>query len=150
MSQQTLSLRFEVLQKVRLDCQISSSPGDPIAFRENGYQSVKAWEGRSAALSNQEIARLCGRDMDALRADLENMKTASNQSLLTVLPTSDLLTWLHARAKFMGLETRGESPKRKGAMCDSSAWILWHHDFRKQCLFIQRIRCFVADAETRP
>jgi hypothetical protein len=100
-------------------------------------------------LHAEDIERLCDRDVSALIEDTERTKVATHHSILTVLPTHDLVRWQHARAEFIGLKTLGESPQNKGVIYSSDAWIYWTHDFRKQHLFIQRVRTFVEDEEMR-
>jgi hypothetical protein len=100
-------------------------------------------------LHAEDIERLCDRDVNALIKEMESTEVAAHHSILTVLPTHDLVRWQHARAEFIGLKTLGESPQNKGVIYSSDAWIYWTHDFRKQHLFIQRVRTFVEDEEKR-
>lgn len=74
---------------------------------------------------------------------------AHDHSTLAVLPTIDLVSWLHKRAEFIGKKNRGRSPEHKGCIYGDTAWLYWHHDFLKQCLFIQRIRVFIKQKNTR-
>jgi hypothetical protein len=104
---------------------------------------------RLKALHAEDIEGLCTRDVEALREDMRLVKSSKNCSIVTILPTSDLVSWLHVRAEFMGIKIHHKSPSNKGAIYGSEAWIYWHHDFRKQCLFIQRIRAFVEHNGTR-
>ncbi|KAH8714074.1 hypothetical protein GQ44DRAFT_811314 [Phaeosphaeriaceae sp. PMI808] len=89
-----------------------------------------------------DIRELCDRDIEALKADAQRAKVTEGCSFTTILPTSDLVRWLHARAEFIGFKIHGKSPLYKGVIHNSDAWMYWHHDFRKQHLFVQRIRIF--------
>lgn len=115
----------------------------------NDYNYDNPGDGRLGTLHTEDIEGLCKRDVDALRAEMGLVKSSKNCSIATILPTSDLVSWLHTRAEFMGIKMHGKSPSNKGAIYGSEAWIYWHHDFRKQCLFIQRIRAFVENNGTR-
>ena len=68
---------------------------------------------------------------------------------MTVLPTAELIGWLHGRAEFFGLNLFDEIPPNKGAICEEDSWIFWHHDFRKRCLYVQRIRSLEQDGKMR-
>lgn len=60
---------------------------------------------------------------------------------MVVLPTVNLISWLHDRGDFISFKINGETPKAHGAICESvDAWLYWHHDFRKKALGIQRVR----------
>lgn len=105
--------------------------------------------GNFRLLRAEDIEQLCRRDVDALIADHQQANVAGDTSVLTILPTGDLINWLHARAEFFGLKVYGKSPLYKGVIYNTEAWLYWHHDFRKQLLFIQRVRLFVEDKERR-
>jgi hypothetical protein len=97
----------------------------------------------------EDLKELCNRDVSALILEMERAKVAANHSILTVLPTHDLIRWQHARAEFIGLKILGKAPHNKGVIYSSDAWIYWTHDLRKQHLFIQRVRIFVEEEEKR-
>jgi hypothetical protein len=62
--------------------------------------------------------------------------------LVAVYPNEDLISWLHDRSNFIGLETKGLIPISKGSIDEQrQVWAYWHHDFRKNSLTIQRISC---------
>ncbi|KAF2245781.1 hypothetical protein BU26DRAFT_553584 [Trematosphaeria pertusa] len=100
-------------------------------------------------ISADGISALCERDTQGLRAEYSAQDIGKESSLMVVLPTAELVSWLHALAEFMGLKTRGKAPVHKGAISNRDTWIYWHHDFRKQCLYVQRIRTFVKESEPR-
>jgi hypothetical protein len=100
-------------------------------------------------LHAEDLKGLCEGDVSALITEMESTKVTTNHSILTVLPTHDLIRWQHARAEFIGLKILGKAPHNKGVAYSSGAWIYWTHDFRKQQLFIQRIRIFVENEEKR-
>jgi hypothetical protein len=96
-----------------------------------------------------DIKDFCDRDVNAMVTEMKLTKVAAHHSVLTVLPTHDLVRWQHARAEFIGLKTLGKSPQNKGVVHSSDAWIYWTHDFRKHHLFVQRVRLFVEEEERR-
>jgi hypothetical protein len=100
-------------------------------------------------LHAEDIKELCDRDVSALIEEREHTKVNKHHSILTVLPTHDLICWQHARAEFIGLKIHSKTPHNKGVIHSSDAWIYWTHDFRKQQLFIQRVRTFIEDNENR-
>jgi len=104
---------------------------------------------KTRALPEEDISQLCARDVEELRSEIDQRDVPEGHTVMAVLPTADLISWLHGRAEFMGLKINGQAPQNKGAVCDENTWMFWHHDFRKQCLFIQRIRSFVQDSERR-
>jgi hypothetical protein len=84
-----------------------------------------------------------------LIGETERTNVDENHHILTVLPTHDLIRWQHARAEFIALKIHGRAPQNKGVIHSSNAWIYWTHDFRKQQLFIQRVRTLIDDEEKR-
>lgn len=89
-------------------------------------------------LCADDIDELCIEDTRTL-LDIDKVRTAED-TIITVLPTTELIDWQHKRADFMAMKIHKKSPTVKGALHSSNAWIYWHHDFRKQRLFVQRIR----------
>jgi hypothetical protein len=100
-------------------------------------------------LSEEDIDSLCHKDVAALVTDHQDKKPSTEYSAVAVLPTAELVTWLHRRADILGLKIYGRSPRYKGYIYSDKAWIYWHHDFRKQRLFIQRSRLFVEEPQMR-
>jgi hypothetical protein len=96
-------------------------------------------------LHAENLKGLCDRDVSALITEMESTKVAAKHSVLTVLPTHELVRWQHARAEFIALKILGKAPHNKGVIHSSNAWLYWTHDFRKQHLFIQRVRIFVEE-----
>lgn len=100
-------------------------------------------------LHKEDISPLCERDIEALSSEVYQRKVSEGETLMTVLPTAELISWLHGRAEFFGLKLFDKIPQNKGAICGEDTWMSWHHDFRKRCLYIQRIRSFEQDKEQR-
>lgn len=72
---------------------------------------------------------------------MESLHVQPNELHIAVIPTGDIISWLHSRSYFIALKARGKAPDRYGAMSESSeAWVYWYHDFRKQQLWIQHMR----------
>jgi len=90
-------------------------------------------------LCADDIDELCIEDTRTL-LDMDKARTAEGHMIMTVLPTTGLIDWQHKRVDFMAMKIHKKSPTVKGALHSSNAWIYWHHDFRKQRLFVQRIR----------
>jgi hypothetical protein len=91
-------------------------------------------------LHAEDIDELCKKDVRTLAMDVHKASNFGEDSVLTILPTTDLIGWQHARAEFLGKKIYNKEPTIKGAFHSPNAWIYWHHDFRKQRLFIQRVR----------
>jgi hypothetical protein len=100
-------------------------------------------------LRDRDIDELCHKDVNALVAEIREAPLLGMQTVLTVLPTTQLINWQHAREDFYGTNIHGKSPQHKGVSYCSQAWMYWHHDFRKQCLFIQRIRMTIEQEEKK-
>ncbi|KAF1851890.1 uncharacterized protein K460DRAFT_413384 [Cucurbitaria berberidis CBS 394.84] len=106
-------------------------------------------ESALEALGDGDITQLCARDVQSLRSHIETVAIAQGDILATILPTAELISLQHARADFVGLKLNGTTPQRKGVRYASKAWLYWHHDFRKQCLYIQRLRTYVKNKSIR-
>ncbi|CAO2651103.1 Nn.00g094000.m01.CDS01 [Neocucurbitaria sp. VM-36] len=113
------------------------------------YDPNDQTEADIRALRNEDIADLCARDVQSLRREMETVAVAQGDIMVTILPTAELVSLQHVRANFMGLKANGKIPRRKGVQYKSNAWMYWHHDFRKQCLYIQRIRTHIEDKAAR-
>ncbi|KAH7402347.1 hypothetical protein DE146DRAFT_631578 [Phaeosphaeria sp. MPI-PUGE-AT-0046c] len=100
-------------------------------------------------LREEDIDTLCLRDVTALITEARDDEFNHDHSTLAVLPTTDLVSWLHKRAEFIGSRLLDRSPHHKGCIYNDTAWLYWHHDFPKQCLFIQRIRVFIEQENAR-
>jgi hypothetical protein len=100
-------------------------------------------------LYEDDCDALCHRDVAALVSEIQDKKCPADHSIMAVLPVTELVTWLHRRADILGLKIFGRSPRYKGCMYSKKAWLYWHHDFRKQRLFIQRSRLFVEEGQVR-
>ncbi|KAI0478268.1 hypothetical protein F4859DRAFT_479180 [Xylaria cf. heliscus] len=93
------------------------------------------------ALSRAEIPQLCNPDIRDVEKQIEYMMPQPGESYVCVLPTANLITWLHDRADFMSTKINGSSLQNYGSICESDeSWLYWFHDFRKQQLAVQRIR----------
>ena len=107
-----------------------------------GFSDLPDWSDRPATrlLSTRDIPALCARDVNNIKVSLENHAAGPNEVLMVVLPTSNLISWLHDRGDFISHKINGEIPDAHGAISESAdSWLYWHHDFRKRALGIQRI-----------
>lgn len=100
-------------------------------------------------LTSEDVNELCERDVDDMTMDMKRRAVPPKHAILTILPTSELIIWQHARAEFIAQKLYSKSPSNKGVRHRSDAWMFWHHDFRKQRLFIQRIRILVEGNENQ-
>ncbi|CZT52750.1 uncharacterized protein RSE6_14115 [Rhynchosporium secalis] len=91
-------------------------------------------------LHAKDVRPLCERDIIALRSDISHVRIGEGEIVMTLLPTAELIGWLHGRAEFFGLNLFDKIPFNKEAICEEDSWVFWHHDFRKRCLYIQRMR----------
>lgn len=88
----------------------------------------------------EEIPRLCEKDVDITRARFAQASLSVDESLLAILPTPNIITWLHDKAEYTGQQMFGRTPRNHGSICkDGKVWIYWYHDFRKNQLALQRI-----------
>ncbi|KAI0016505.1 hypothetical protein F4780DRAFT_678960 [Xylariomycetidae sp. FL0641] len=93
------------------------------------------------ALARGDIHLLCARDVRDVKHHMEKLPVEPNEVHVAVSPTADIVGWLHSRSYFIALKARGKTPQRYGAICDAAdTWMYWYHDFRKQQLWIQRVR----------
>ncbi|KAI0025019.1 hypothetical protein F4780DRAFT_490021 [Xylariomycetidae sp. FL0641] len=103
-------------------------------------------------LGADDVAPLCARDVAELKAGLAageapapggEVRTTTTTTRVAVLPTADLVGWLHARAAFIAnAQARGggQVPGVYGAADDAAgAWVYWYHDFQKRKLSVQRV-----------
>ncbi|KAI1420288.1 hypothetical protein F5Y12DRAFT_719671 [Xylaria sp. FL1777] len=117
------------------------------------YLSLLSWPADSLPLVNRprlpetrpvssaEIPELCKRDVRDVENYLEKLTPGPNESHVSVLPTANLITWLHDRSDFMGAKIRGAPPPSHGTICEGAdSWLYWVHDFRKDQLAVQRVR----------
>ncbi|PGH05641.1 hypothetical protein GX51_02800 [Blastomyces parvus] len=91
-------------------------------------------------LMPDEIPALCARDIEDIKANFPKYKPTGAEILMTVLPSANIIGWLHDRAAFISRKTNGEVPPVKGAISeDGKMWMYWHHDFPDRELTIQRV-----------
>ena len=115
------------------------------SFLETNWDYLKLPPTR--ILHAKDVSPLCERDIAALRFEISQRRVLEGQITMTVLPTAELIGWLHGRAEFFGLNLFDKIPLNKGAICEEDSWIFWHHDFRKRCLYIQRMHFIEQDEE---
>jgi hypothetical protein len=78
--------------------------------------------------------------VEDVKATFERCPIDPDEVLMVVLPTTNLISWLHDRGDFISLKLNGKSPEFRGSICESAhSWLYWHHDFRKKQLAIQRV-----------
>lgn len=94
---------------------------------------------RTRLLRRDDLAHLCEQDVASLTASLP--APVSGAKSILVIPTHDLVSWLHARAEFICKKIdNGNAPEFKGSIDeDAGVWLYWFHDFREGCLAVQRI-----------
>lgn len=92
-------------------------------------------------LRASDVPSLCHRDTGRLVERIERQGgSSSDTTTVAVLPTADLVSWLHGRSDFYASELHGRVPEFKGSIDEAAdVWIYWHHDFRRDQLVIQRI-----------
>ncbi|KAI1775670.1 hypothetical protein F4818DRAFT_384750 [Hypoxylon cercidicola] len=96
---------------------------------------------KSRLLTSDDLPDLCERDVESLKNEFRSSEPAAGTVLVTVLPTSPLITWLQSRADFMNAKTHGKVPETKGTICDGAdAWMYWYHDLRHDRLIVQRAK----------
>lgn len=90
-------------------------------------------------LSDEEIPALCDRDVADLKDSFEKATVEADEVHLAVLPTPDMITYLHKWGDVLNLKIRGKTPQVHGAICEATdTWIYWHHGFDK--ILISRVR----------
>lgn len=105
------------------------------AFQATGHTSLPS----SRLLSDAEIPDLCNRDVADLKANFEKATVGVDEVHLAVLPTPDIITYLHEWGDVLNIKTRGKTPQVHGAICETAdSWIYWHHGLDK--LVITRVR----------
>lgn len=93
-------------------------------------------------LKAAEVPALCERDVQRLAAKVDGLTLNPGNLVIAVLPTANLVSWLHARSEFYTSKLYGKTPEFKGSISDSAdVWIYWHHDYRRGQLTIQRVSC---------
>ncbi|KAI0897080.1 hypothetical protein F4806DRAFT_464104 [Annulohypoxylon nitens] len=92
-------------------------------------------------LSAEEIPALAERDVQDLEDEFRKFDSSSDTTLLTVLPTPDIINWLQTRADFMNTNLASKTPEAKGSICESTgSWIYWFHDLHAHKMTIQRAK----------
>ncbi|ORY58055.1 uncharacterized protein BCR38DRAFT_75647 [Pseudomassariella vexata] len=105
------------------------------AFPANDQTSLP----NSRLLSNAEIPELCNRDVADLKDNFEKATVGAEEVHLAVLPTPDMITYLHEWGDVLTLKTLGKTPQVHGAICEAAdTWIYWHHSVEK--ILITRVR----------
>ncbi|KAK4062803.1 uncharacterized protein Triagg1_9673 [Trichoderma aggressivum f. europaeum] len=91
-------------------------------------------------LANEEIPALCERDVADLKASFENTTVVPNEVHVAVIPSAEMISWLHEWGDFLNTTLRGgEAPFVHGAICEAAdTWIYWHYGFKH--LAISRVR----------
>lgn len=93
----------------------------------------------SRLLFDEEIPALCDRDVADLKDSFEKATVGEDEVHLAVLPTPDMITYLHKWGDVLNTKIRGKTPHFHGAICEAAdTWIYWHHGFDK--ILITRVR----------
>ncbi|KAI1505710.1 hypothetical protein F5X99DRAFT_216018 [Biscogniauxia marginata] len=100
-------------------------------------------------LTKEDVPRHCATDIEYLTKEFTRYQLpVTNDTRATVLPTEDIVSWLHARDEFMTMKLKGKVLEVKGAACDEvGVWIYWYHDYRRQALIVQRVHTGSDDSE---
>ncbi|KAK6088010.1 hypothetical protein SCUP234_01076 [Seiridium cupressi] len=102
---------------------------------------------KTQSLSTGSFEELCARDVDRLKIEFDMLDAESNDLHLAVLPTFEMISWLHERANYIALKHCAKKPQIRGAISQSmDAWVCWYHDFRKQQLVVQRLHSSIGSA----
>ncbi|KAI9158095.1 hypothetical protein HJFPF1_06085 [Paramyrothecium foliicola] len=90
-----------------------------------------------------DVPELCNRDTKRLKNTLESGTAHADKSgtfTMSIIPTHDLISWLHDRAEFISSKMNGSFSQFKGSYSEEgNAWLYWYHDFRRNELVIQRL-----------
>jgi len=90
-------------------------------------------------LSDEEIPALCDRDVADLKDSFQKATVEADEVYLAVLPTPDMISYLHKWGDVLNFKIRGKTPEVHGAICDAAdTWIYWYHGFDK--ILISRVR----------
>lgn len=101
-------------------------------------------------LSKEDIVQLSARDAEEMKSNLERHSCATSETLIAVLPTPELIGWLHRRGDITCSKITGRTPEGHGSLCSTEDyWLYWHHDFRKQQLAIQRVHIPISESPTK-
>ncbi|KAI9164086.1 hypothetical protein HJFPF1_05722 [Paramyrothecium foliicola] len=93
----------------------------------------------SRLLADDEIPHLCHRDVKDLKHKFEEATVAIDEVQLAVIPSPDMINYLHFWGDVLNLKIRNKSSEIHGAICEAAdAWIYWHHSLDK--LVITRVR----------
>ncbi|KAI1103908.1 hypothetical protein F4804DRAFT_212889 [Jackrogersella minutella] len=91
--------------------------------------------------ADDEISSLCAHDVEDLKDEFRKSDLLPGNTLMTVLPTPDMIDWLHSRVDFMNIKSVSKTPEKKGSICSSAgSWLYWFHDLHYQTLTIQRVK----------
>ncbi|KAI0854176.1 hypothetical protein F5Y00DRAFT_256674 [Daldinia vernicosa] len=92
-------------------------------------------------LTTEDIPRLCERDVESLKDDFQKYDLPKDSVLVTVLPTTNMITWLQARIAYTNNQSYGKTPKVTGSICESAeSWIYWYSDLHHRKIIIQRVK----------
>lgn len=83
-------------------------------------------------LTDEEIPALCVRDVATLKKSFEELVVGPDEVHVAVLPSAEMVTWLHQWGDFLTSKLRGgEPPYVHGAICEAAdTWIYWHCGFK--------------------
>jgi hypothetical protein len=61
-------------------------------------------------LRTEDMDELCKKDVRTLAIDINKARNSGEDSILTILPTTGLIGWQHARAEFLGKKIYNKEP----------------------------------------
>ncbi|KAK8130785.1 hypothetical protein PG999_003165 [Apiospora kogelbergensis] len=96
---------------------------------------------RGRPIADEELSRLCIADVEGVKREFTVLAAGPGDVHVAVLPTPEIIGWLHDRGDFVAQKTLGRVPGHHGAISECGRlWLYWYHDFRKEQLGIQRVR----------
>jgi hypothetical protein len=101
-------------------------------------------------LTDEEVPALCARDGADLKDSFEKITLGIDEVHLAVLPSADVVTFLHQWGDFVNSRFRGGVARHvHGAICEAAGtWIYWHYSFEH--ISIMRVRTPPGDGQGAP
>ncbi|KAI2776178.1 hypothetical protein F4815DRAFT_364313 [Daldinia loculata] len=92
-------------------------------------------------LTTDDIPHLCERDVESLKDDFQKYDLPKDSVLVTILPTTNMITWLQARIAYTNNQLKGKTLEVKGSICESAdSWVYWYSDLHDRKITIQRVK----------
>lgn len=79
--------------------------------------------------------------MESLKDDFQKYDLPKDSVLVTILPTTNMITWLQARIAYTNNQLKGKTLEVKGSICESAdSWVYWYSDLHDRKITIQRVK----------